>query len=103
MSSNRPLFDIVIKRKDGAPFDCENYKGEVESRNSIKLGAIWPSKNDPEQPGSISFEMGALKAFGKLGGPNTFWVNVHNNDRDSAPKRGGNGNTQGGSNDGELF
>lgn len=96
----KPLYDLVMKRKDNADIEYVDYKGETRTARSVKLGAIWPDRRDDSKPGSVSFEEGALVAFGKGGGSKSFWVDAYsteNRDTGRAPKR--NAPSGGGSDD----
>lgn len=81
MGKQRPMFQVKIKTKDGEPFSFVNYNGETVSKySSAKLGAIWPSRQDPSVPGGMTFEKGVLEAFVKQGGETKFWINVYPTD-----------------------
>lgn len=102
---SKPLFNIVITRKDGETQNYTNYKGEEVSSKYRRIGAIWPNKNTGE-PGSIS--------FGDKDGPKKitidtekFWVNVYSTEDDQPRGKKQGGKKQGlkqlsGDDDGEL-
>lgn len=74
----KPMFDVVVKRKDGEEFDGVDWRGEPRTSRSMKIGAIWGDRRDETKPSSLTFEEGALKVLLQLG-VGEFWVNLHSN------------------------